>query len=142
MELDDLKAHWQKGNDKHVEQNKKNMEELTRMLNGKTNDFIVTVRKKYEKIISIITAPLGWRLAFYDSHAKEVFYCAVGAWALVENSERFQDVRPLVAFADSSTLEPPSPKTAPSPILVPPGHTASWNETHGLTHDQTREATK
>ena len=54
MELDDLKAHWQKDIERHTELNKKSMEELQRLLHSKTSDFITSVRKKYEKIISIM----------------------------------------------------------------------------------------
>lgn len=54
MELDDLKARWQKEIHQHTESNKKNMKELHALLHGKTMDFITTVRKKYERIISIM----------------------------------------------------------------------------------------
>lgn len=85
-----------------------------------------------EKIVSIIAAPVGWRVAFYDAEAKEVFYCAVGAWALVVDADGDQDVRPLVAFQDSDVLEAIGVRTAPVPRLVPPGHTAAWDEPGGF----------
>src|SRR5689334_3713008 len=54
MELDDLKGSWQKEAGQHAESNKKNMKELNALLHGKTLDFLTTVRKKYERIISIM----------------------------------------------------------------------------------------
>jgi hypothetical protein len=54
MDLDNLKAKWQQDTGRHAEQNKTTMEELHRLLHGKTFDFITATRKKYEKIISIM----------------------------------------------------------------------------------------
>ena len=52
MELDNLKAKWQKDAEKHSQLNKKDMDQIRFILRGKASDLITSVRKNYEKIIS------------------------------------------------------------------------------------------
>jgi hypothetical protein len=54
MDLDKLKASWQKEIETNSQINKKDMEQLKLLLNGKTYDLITSLRKKYEKIIGIM----------------------------------------------------------------------------------------
>lgn len=54
MELDDLKAKWQKETVEHSQLNQKNMEQLQVILKKKTSGVLFKVKKKYEKIISIL----------------------------------------------------------------------------------------
>jgi hypothetical protein len=54
MDLDKLKANWQKESEFLTQNNIKNMEQLNLILNGKTYDLITSLRKKYEKIIGIM----------------------------------------------------------------------------------------
>ncbi|MEJ7766422.1 MAG: hypothetical protein WKF89_01330 [Chitinophagaceae bacterium] len=61
MELDDLKANWQKENEHYTQTNKKNMEQLQLILHQKTDDLVTVMKKKFEKIISIL---LGGMLLF------------------------------------------------------------------------------
>jgi len=54
MDLDNLKARWQKDSDGYAELNKKGMEQLQLILKEKTSGTLVKVKKKYERIISFI----------------------------------------------------------------------------------------
>ncbi len=54
MELDELKDKWQKENVEHSQLNQKNMEQLQLILQKKTSGVLVNIKKKYEKIISIL----------------------------------------------------------------------------------------
>lgn len=61
MELDDLKANWQKETENYSQLNKKNMQQMQFILHQKTADLITSMKKKFEKIISIM---LGGMLIF------------------------------------------------------------------------------
>ncbi len=54
MDLDNLKATWQKDTDGYTELNSKDMEQLQLILKEKTSGTLVKVKKKYERIISFI----------------------------------------------------------------------------------------
>ena len=54
MELDDLKAKWQQETAKYSDLNKKDNDQLKQLLNSKTLDLIVSMKRKYEKIISVM----------------------------------------------------------------------------------------
>jgi hypothetical protein len=54
MELDDFKAKWQSDNKKYLELNKKSMEQLQVTLNGKTSHVIESLKKNFEKVITIM----------------------------------------------------------------------------------------
>jgi ABC-type multidrug transport system fused ATPase/permease subunit len=54
MELDDLKASWQKDAANYSELNKKSIEQLDVILQKKTGDLISLMKRKYEKIISMM----------------------------------------------------------------------------------------
>jgi hypothetical protein len=54
MELDDLKAKWQKDAIEHSQLNKKDPEQLQVILRKKTSGLLVNIKKKYETIISIL----------------------------------------------------------------------------------------
>ncbi|RDV16365.1 hypothetical protein DXT99_03960 [Pontibacter diazotrophicus] len=54
MELDDLKAKWQSETTNHSHLNQKSMAQIQDILNGKTTDLITSMKRKYEKIISIM----------------------------------------------------------------------------------------
>lgn len=47
MELDDLKAGWQKETDTHSQLNKKNMEQLQLILKEKTSATLIGVKKNF-----------------------------------------------------------------------------------------------
>ncbi len=52
MELDDLKAPWRKDTVLHEQLNKKNMEQLQFIVQGKTTNLARTLKRKFEKIIN------------------------------------------------------------------------------------------
>lgn len=54
MELDDLKANWQREIEKNLEINKQSMEQLQSILQQKTTGTLTGMKKKYEKIISFL----------------------------------------------------------------------------------------
>jgi hypothetical protein len=65
MELDDLKAKWQRETVNNPQLNYKTMEQLRMILDSKTTDIITSMKLKYEKIISIM---LGGMLLFVLVH--------------------------------------------------------------------------
>ncbi|MDB5262833.1 MAG: hypothetical protein JWQ14_2114 [Adhaeribacter sp.] len=54
MELDDLKASWQRETEMNLEINKQSMEQLKLMLQEKSSGTLTGMKKKYEKIISLL----------------------------------------------------------------------------------------
>ena len=54
MELDDLKIKWQKESTKNLEVNKQTMEQLQHILKEKTNVTLSGMKKKYEKVITLL----------------------------------------------------------------------------------------
>ena len=54
MELDDLKINWQKESTQNLELNKQTMEQLQFILKEKTNLTLSGMKKKYEKIITLL----------------------------------------------------------------------------------------
>lgn len=51
MELEDLKARWQKDTNVHTRLNTKDMQNIQTILTGKAADMITSLKRKYEKII-------------------------------------------------------------------------------------------
>lgn len=58
MELDDLKDKWYKETVENSQLNQKNMEQLQFILKKKTSGVLFKIKKKYEKIISILLVGL------------------------------------------------------------------------------------
>jgi hypothetical protein len=54
MDLDDLKAGWQRETEKNLQLNKQSMEQLQLMLQEKSAGALTGIKKKYEKIISLL----------------------------------------------------------------------------------------
>ena len=54
MELDDLKARWQKETKENLHLNKQSMEQLQGILKDKTSNTLTGVKRKYERIISFL----------------------------------------------------------------------------------------
>lgn len=54
MELDDLKANWQKETKQNLDKNTQSMEQLKLVLQKRTSDTLTTLKKKYEKIITLL----------------------------------------------------------------------------------------
>jgi len=54
MDLDELKASWQRENKRNLELNKQSMEQLQLILQEKTTGTLTGIKKNYEKIISVI----------------------------------------------------------------------------------------
>ena len=54
MELDDLKVNWQKESMQNLELNKQTMEQLQLMLQEKTSLALSGMKKKYERIITLL----------------------------------------------------------------------------------------
>ncbi|GAA4427911.1 hypothetical protein GCM10023188_11560 [Pontibacter saemangeumensis] len=65
MELDDLKATWQRETENNAHLPYKTMEQLQQILNSRTEDMVTSLKRKYEKIISIM---LGGMLLFVLVH--------------------------------------------------------------------------
>jgi hypothetical protein len=65
MELDDLKDKWQKETTIHSQLNTKSMEQVQIILHGKTTDLITSMKKKYEKIISIMLGGMLLAILFH-----------------------------------------------------------------------------
>ena len=65
MELDDLKAGWQQEITIHSQSNIKTMEQIQLLLDGKTADLITSMKKKYEKIISIMLGGMLLAILFH-----------------------------------------------------------------------------
>lgn len=54
MELDDLKANWQKETKQNLDKNTQSMEQLKLVLQKRTTETLTTLKKKYEKIITLL----------------------------------------------------------------------------------------
>lgn len=54
MELDDLKAGWEKETDYQIGSGRKDINQLQFMLHNKTGDMLTRIRKRYEMIISCL----------------------------------------------------------------------------------------
>lgn len=54
MELENLKKSWQKENNMYTQLHHKDMAVLEKMLSGKTTDLVSSMRRKYEKIITMM----------------------------------------------------------------------------------------
>lgn len=54
MELDDLKAHWQKETKDNLNKNTQSMEQLKLILKERTTKTLTGLKKKYERIISLL----------------------------------------------------------------------------------------
>jgi hypothetical protein len=54
MELDDLKNKWQQENDRLVRQQHKDLSAIEQLLTHKTADLVSVMRRKYEKIITMM----------------------------------------------------------------------------------------
>lgn len=58
MELDDLKARWQKETKENLNTNKQSMEQLQAILKEKTSGTLINIREKYKGIISYLMVGL------------------------------------------------------------------------------------